>query len=420
MKALFVTILSYCLLVFVADANELIRGEIGEWNTHWIGFSSDEPSRFTRPDMIVAQAIEAARDGNAPLFYSFWGVDSNTAPTQIKSLYEEWHICSERYVYLIGHEAFITNNMQSHSDQTGWDVYSAVSIFPAMQRNKGLDKLTTNGLSIKAKVIFSKECNSVWMLLSDIIDKRIEQTLLEKASPFLYVSASDYSTNGIAAQMRKYHGESLEVMQKNGVPPEGIVSKNAKYKLEEMGVDIKHWTDWTNYFQAVILDPPITFEKGDACEYNYRDVVSAFQSYVHAGFTGNAGMLLKYADESGLRFLKRMGVNAASKSKSYDITNSMTHVIVLLTATANYEGKDYALVFWRSQNIKDPRNGFIALQKTIFVNQNGEYLLTKDLDESYLGDILNVAHANGGVWEYLDFEKVLKNSEFPKGFYNVP
>jgi hypothetical protein len=46
--------------------------------------------------------------------------------------------------------------------------------------------------------------------------------------------------------------------------------------------------------------------------------------------------------------------------------------------------------------------------------------LTKDLDESYLGDILNVAHANGGVWEYLDFEKVLKNSEFPKGFYNVP
>jgi hypothetical protein len=101
------------------------------------------------------------------------------------------------------------------------------------------------------------------------------------------------------------------------------------------------------------------------------------------------------------------------------MTQVFGRVVVLLTANTTFNGKDYTLVFWRSQNARNPQNGTVALQSTMFVHQNDKYAFTRDLANSHFGKILLACHISGGIWKYSFFEKALTASEFPQFIYQV-
>ena len=177
------------------------------------------------------------------------------------------------------------------------------------------------------------------------------------------------------------------------------------------------WAEWTNCYRAVVLNPAVVFEKRDPFTYDYSQPIAAFRSYLRAMWVGDGKALLAHADASGLSSLKKMGVSATVETRSFDLTTVLTHVTVLMTATTMLEKKEYVLVFWRAQNEADVQHGPIALQSTIFVKSHDEYWLTLDLDDSYFGSVLNMAHAGGGIWKYDAFKKELEKSSFPKSFY---
>ena len=236
-------------------------------------------------------------------------------------------------------------------------------------------------------------------------------------------AASDHSQTPrpeeLARADREFHRAAMEQARKNGVPPEGIVAREANYQFDLSGMKIGSWTDWTNHFKAVLLNPPVLFKKREKFPYDFSNPISAFRSYRHAFFIGDASTLLKYADESGRRRLNSLGVTNPGQFVHCDLTNALTEVTILLTASANYDGNDYVLVFWRGQNEVAPKNGAIALQKTIFVKTDGNYLLTQDMSESYLGQILEVSHAAGGIWKYSKGLEYLKKSQLPSYFYDL-
>jgi hypothetical protein len=86
--------------------------------------------------------------------------------------------------------------------------------------------------------------------------------------------------------------------------------------------------------------------------------------------------------------------------------------------TAVFDQNEYALVFWRAQNESDVQHGPVALQSAIFVKEKDEYWLSRDLNDSYFGGLLDVAHASGGIWKYADFKIEMEKSVFPKSFYD--
>jgi len=267
-------------------------------------------------------------------------------------------------------------------------------------------------------VVYARENSNQLTLVSDIYDNVIEQELIKKTSPFLYHNRS-FTSDDLLREQQKFNRAALETMQKNGVSSEFLASKKEEYQVEESGIEIKNWNDWTNYFKALILDPPISFEKGESFSFNYNNAIAAFHSYVYASYIGDGAMLLKYADPSGTQFLKSLGVSYTN-SGNYDFHNAMTHVTILLTASNTFEGRDYSLVLWRGQNSKNPQNGYISLQKTIFVKQNGIFLMTRDLNDSYFSRVIEVANVTGGVWKYSEFKKAMDKSQFPRSFYDFP
>ena len=384
------------VLSFSANADEMIQGEKAQWKSYWHGIGNAQPDAYELPraGSTIARALDAAKGGNFPLFCTyFWDVESNRPPVQVKAWFDEWKLCSQQYIYLIAQEAVLGNSEQSTSN-----VYAAVSIAPAALRGA---QVITNEPPLRAQVIFARESVGVWKLLPDVLDQKIERALLVRASAVLYQPHRNFTKEGIEEQSRKINRDFLEQMRKNGASPELILSQRERDQVSESGVFIDHWTVWTNYYKAVILDPPVVFEMRDPYRMNFtNDPVSAFRSYCRAQFTGDARTLLKYADTSGKKYLKsNLGVDEAIKKTTYVRPNFMTHTTVLLTATTTVDSKDYALVFWRAQNERNPTNGIIALQTTIFVRKkdaNGDtYLLSQDLGSSEFENIGVAAHATG-------------------------
>lgn len=414
MKNIFTCTLLFLISVNLATASELvIHGETGDWKNHSIGRNPDDPSRFEEGSKAVAQALDAAKDGDVSKFLTIWNVNTTNPPAHVMDCYYEWKTNSQHYVYLIVEEAVVGDIPSTLVKQP----LCAVSIAPAILRQPHSPALT-NGTPIWAQVVFLKKILGEWKLVLEVLDKKVEQAMLVKASSALY-QYNDYSPEGVAEQVRKINRDFLALMQKDGAPPERIAAQKENLQLQESGTQMKGWKDWTNYYHAVVLNPPIIFERRDAFAYNYSQPIAAFRSYSHAMFVGDGKALLTHADVSGQRFLKKMGVTTEG-TNSVDLTSVMTHITVLLTATTVFDKKEYDLVFWRAQNETDVQHGPVALQSTIFVKEKDEYWLSEDLDDSFFGSLLGIVHVTGGFWKYADFIKELNNSEFPRWFYDIP
>jgi hypothetical protein len=208
----------------------------------------------------------------------------------------------------------------------------------------------------------------------------------------------------------------LEMMRKNGVREEGLVSQREKWKLEDSVGGIGTWTQWTNYYHATVFDPPISFRRAEAFSYSYGEPVAAFRSYLRAMWVGDAQELLNHADSSGVAHHKQMGVDPSARRATYDITNQFRHVTILLVATTKFEDQDYALILWRAENESEPMAGRIALQTTIFVRSQSGYLMSRNLRDGYFGRVTTIAGARDGMWKYPDFVALMLKSQFPPSF----
>jgi hypothetical protein len=234
------------------------------------------------------------------------------------------------------------------------------------------------------------------------------------------VTASRLPNIELEEHSRKFQDFVLEQMRLKGESPDRIASQKERFQLDNAKVQLKNWEDWTNYYHAQILTPPIVFDMCDPCEYNFTEPVAAFRSYMVASAKGDANTVLKCADGSQLLFLKKMGIDSSAKAGSFALTNVMTTQVVLMSATTKLEGKEYTLVFFRSQDRANPKKGNIGLHSTIFLIKDGKYFVTKDLEDSSFGDVLFAARASGSmIWDYQEFLTLMQKSQLPTNFYHI-
>ena len=412
MKTIWLVAVAFSMVPFLSGADDKVAGQKGEWSVRSHGVSTDLALRASGAASQVAQAFDAAWKGKKNSFADFWNFDTNQPSPRIEALYKEWNSLGERYVFLISEEATLGN------EKTSSNLCSAISIVPTMALGRPPVQGITNEPVLEPRVVFAENRKGVWRLLPETQDKVVEQTLLSRAAKFLH--RPTYSKEEADARLRKFRQDYLEIMRSNGASPARITSQKERIRVEEADIRLDNWAAWTNYYHAVVLDSPVAFNKKEPFAYDYLTPLSALRSYLRAFWTGDAKALLQHADASGQSFLKKIGVNEAEPRSTYDIP-SMTLITPLLTAETSLEGKDYVLVFWRAQNDMNPKNGSIALQNTIFVRNGGEYFMTRDLEASYLEDILRAGQLKGGgIWKYPDFEKKMKESTFPPHFYAIP
>jgi len=404
MRGVFVVISLFATLIPVGAQNAS-QGDADKRDIRWIGMGIDNPSYLSLPEAAVSQAFQAAAQGDRSAFYSHWKIDG-AAKSKIDDLYRDWNTNSKEYVYIVGAEAVVGGK------KPGADQLLAISVVPVTM--KGINSLNQTNLSkLHVDVVCAQESSNHITLLSEIPDNSVKQALIQQSLPVLYHPRSSDSP-----LKDKFDQLSVENAKRNAVPHEFLASIKADSQLHESGVRITNWNSWADQFEAVIIDPPLSFEKAAPFNYDYRDAIAAFHSYLHASYIGDGKELLHHADDTGLAFLRRLHVSETEK-RVYDLP-TMSHVSILLTGTTLFEGKEYTLVLSRAENSKNPRNGYVALEMVIFVNQNGSFLMTQNLRDSHFGMVCETAGAAEGFWKYAEFEQVMEKSQFPKSFYEIP
>jgi hypothetical protein len=398
--------------VIAGAAEETVHGDLGEWACRWLVTDTRRASSLPGAGGVAARAFEAATLSDPGLFYSLWSCDSNRPPDRVKSCFETWGSLSKYYRCVVGEEAVIRHGVSNA-------MCCAVSIVPVDLLPERPNRGTNSPLAPKAEIVFAEPVAGAWRVLPNVVDQRLAEALSSRASRILYQPASNFTKEGILQQEHKFHTYLIDQMKQNGAAPDRIMSQQERFRVEESGVRMDHWNTWTNYYRPVVLNPPLEFERGDPQPYNFRDPISAFRSYERAIFVGDSTTLLKHADPSGKGYLREIGVDYDSSRTSYTMTDRLTHVTILLTATTVFNAKTYALIFWRAQNAQDPRHGPIALQSTMLVKDDDNYFLTRDLHGAYFGQLPEASHATGGVWKYAEFERVMRQSEFPTNFYDI-
>jgi hypothetical protein len=395
-------------MLMSAAAEDASPGGDSGSEIHWVGRMISDLPHLSPPATAVAEAVQAAAEGNTNAFYSHWDI-AGSNKSNIDKLFADWSSNSKKYIYIIGGEALVVGK-KPRTNQL-----FAISVIPA--EKKDLDSPDPTNLStLHVDVIYARVDSNRVALVSESPDDSIGKMLVQKSLAFVYRS-HNHSQQAVIEEQRKFHEFALETMKKNGASSDLLSSTRANFQMDEAGVQINGWKGWTNQFPTVISDQPISFDKADAFNYSYQDATAAFHSYVHAGFVGDGAEMLKHADSSGLEFLRRMQVTETGKGP-YDLP-VMSHVTVLLTATTSFNGKKYTLVLSRAENSKSPQNGSVALQTMIFVEQNGMFLMTRDLRDSYFGRVCEKAGCPpGGLWKYAEFEKGMESSQFPKSFYD--
>lgn len=421
MRAALLTALILSLLALPLAAKDIVQGQNGSWEMVWHGVASDRETSLPGLNatcQVVAEALDAAKARDFPAFCScFWGVDSGQPPARVEMLFADWGHSLQVYTYSIGEEAVPTNTSQPALS----NLYSAVSVCPASLMSR--QTKPPERPPAVASVIFVQKRGDQWRLTPEVPDLVLERTMLKRIAPLVWRPvAAPQSGIGAVAWSRNMR---LDNLRSNGGTPEDVLSMKESFQAENGGALKNAWKSWTNYYRAVVLDPPVVFERRDAFPINFKDPVSAFRSYNHALFDGDAATLLKYADASGRAWLKRtLGVDENVKKDNYGVWNNhLSHVTVLLTAETSIEGKDYALVFWRCQDEHNPTKGNITFQSTIFVRDGGGYLLTQALNkDSTFKKILIAANVRSkamGFWPYPVFAEVMKKSDLPPSFYDV-
>ena len=128
-----------------------------------------------------------------------------------------------------------------------------------------------------------------------------------------------------------------------------------------------------------------------------------------------------HADESGKALLMGAIGDVNIKKSTYEIFPRFTKYTVLLTATTEFDGNDYALVFFRVQEGENPKAGRVTLQSDFFKKTANGYVTTRDIDSrSSFGNPVEAAKANGTFLSlYPKFYDVVSHSEFPAYYYTI-
>ncbi|MCL4787513.1 MAG: hypothetical protein KJ070_12080 [Verrucomicrobia bacterium] len=390
------------------------------WQTQWHGIGIGQQGVFKLPRAcpVVAQAFEAAKLGDFARFLSFYEGAITNQPERIKSRYDDLNSLLKRYACLLGYEAVSTNEANGQID-----VWSAMSIIPRelIDDNAAPDSES----ALKAIIIFAHLSNDGWRLLIEGNDEEHENVLRQQSDPLCY-RPNAFSKKAVDQMVRQSHEALLEKMRKTGGSVPRITSMKEVFHVLESGVAIESWETWTNYYMAVVLDPPVVFDIRDEVEMDFSNPISACRSYHRAAFLRDAQTLTNYSDQYfGAELQKRY-----AKEKAY-LANSATSLAVvsqsritmLLTATTSLDGKDYTMVLWRAQDAESPAKKRVSFQKTYFVydSQRKSYLLTEDLSHGSVFDSLFglPGASTVGFSSYIDFYRKMEKSRFPKHFYTL-
>lgn len=335
--------------------------------------------------------------------------------------FDGWKRFSDKYAFSILEEAVLTN-----SETSTLAGVAAVSVIPSGLRLP--EQWSGQPANLRAEVVFARQTGNTWKLVPDVPDRKIEQTLARRASYQVY-RERDFSKGEVSGTIKEHREAVLDGMRKRGASLGDIASMKATFQIRDDRATITNWIQWTNYFKAVVLDPPAEFDmRENRWIADFSHPVSACRSYLLAIHVGDGKTIFKHADASGAEWLKRAGITEENPTgRSYHfISNKLTRVTILLTAGMRSDGKDYAMVLWRGQNSESPTNGPISLQTTIFMRQHNwvtdrdTYLLTGDLRDSALAHVCSAAGLRSyGLWSYDNFRSELEQSEFPAHFHAI-
>ena len=404
-----------------ALAQSTEAGVNSEWQTQWhgIGIGQKEVFKLPRACPVAAQALEAAKQGDFAGFCSFYeGVTTNQPPERIKSRYNDLNSLLKRYACLIAHEAVMTNT--SNGQIT---VYSAMSIVPR-------ELLADNAVpdsegALKALIIFARLSGDSWKLLVERMDEELENALRRQADPLCY-RPNVFSKKAVDQMVRQSHDAQLEKMRKDGASGPTITSMREVFQVMEKGIPVASWETWTNCYKAVILDPPVVFDIRDEMKIDFSNPISACRSYHRAAFLRDTQTLTNHSDTYfGAELPKRYEREKAQlpSLRTNVSVVSQSRITMLLTAMTSVDGKDYAMVLWRSQDAEAPTKKRISFQKSFFVHdsQRKSYLLTEDMSHgSVFNSLFGLQGAAAvGFSTYNDFYEAMKKSRFPKHFYTV-
>jgi hypothetical protein len=259
-------------------------------------------------------------------------------------------------------------------------------------------------------------------ILSIIVSEMNPLITLLLVGLFLARSSSVMAEERIDYGSRRLHEARIEEMRKSGESQPRIISEIESFQALEAGLTLASWTQWTNYYKAKVLNPPISFGNLDPYKMDFTTPTSAYRSYKRAVILLDEPTLLKYADESGTDFLKK-GTLAYAKREAGKLPPIVpTRVTLLLTAEVAVNGKDYVMVLEREHNAQNPTNSPVFLQQHFFVHdkQRNAYLFTRDVEFGTFANLLPAAKAAGaGIAKYGIWMDRMKKSQFPPHFYEI-
>ncbi len=401
-----------------------ISGDNSDWNVHSYKVNSQqflETNSFSTPRTTVAFALESARIGDQIQFQScFYDMDTNSSPDLANSLFNEWHLCSRQYFYLITDEALLIKNGQGQSN-----VVAAVSLAPfglSSQKQEYSDMP-----QLKAQVVFLDKLNNDWKISLKTHDNKILNYLIKQADPLVYRANPDVLTSPEeVVKLQKKVELSAETviinnMQISNVPVAVINGTKEDFKLLNAGVVITNWETWKQYYNAQEIKPPMVFDVRDETPVDYSTPVSAFRSFIHAFYVGDSKTLLSHVDETGRAWLMGAIGNVNVKKSTYEMFPKFTKYTVLLTAATTFQGNDYSLVFYRVQEGTNPKEGRVTFQSQFFKHTSNGYVNTRDIDSrSSFGNPIAAAKANGTFLSfYPKFYSVVSHSQFPTYYYTI-
>lgn len=391
-----------------AAGAEILEGEKEIWNVHSHFTFSGQPGseQLPRACSTVVSAFREAERNDFRAYCSFFeGVDVDKPPASVRTLFETWRTGSAHYAYLIAKEACSANESRS-----------AVSILPGHKRNSESTALCLTCL--KVDVVFATNVSGNWKLSSRIFDQKVALLISNRVSHLIYRQDS-FSQESVERDVRRYRESFIEDMRKRGASIPELMSVQHMFQLQSLGIAITNWATWTNYYKPTFMTPPVSFDIREPVAYNFNEPIKAFHTFKRCLYAGDGKTILKFADPSGTAYLRRFIKQENDTNVSYHSFNAnlMTRITVLLTATTTIADREYVMILWRAENAPDPRSGSVTLQQTFFVKNGSSYLLSEDLRNTPITDIVWIAGVRTiGITSFTRYCEIMKQSKFQETF----
>lgn len=390
------------------------QGELGQWETSWLGVGISKTQTNGLPPYctLVIDAFEHAQKGNLYNFCSeFIDVSTNRLPDEIRDMYQEWGTDPKRNVFMITSYAVLLSDDKAISN--GW---AAVSIAPVVMEQ--LASGSERAAKARARVLFCRHTDADWKLVLQEPDDKLFHYLLAESERVALGPRSPEEVRGLVLQQRE---DYLKWMKERKSEPEAINAQIEIFDFIDSGSVIDNWSSWAERYHAEVLNPPITFDIRDPSPKNFSSPIKALQSYMSALYAGDAATLLKYADETGRRWLTgHMRVDETRKKASYEVFPKLTKVTVLLKATTKLQGREYILLLYRREAAENPKDNVIFLNAEVFRREKNEYFLSADMDSSpFIMPIYYSGVEDDGLYLYPTFFERFKKSAFPRHFFTI-